>query len=93
MGLYLGEIKCEPVGLTVAGSEILGTYEAGTDEKTFEGIVRHNFSNNVPHGYTFFIQQGYEILSIGSGSSDYPYNAFVVYWPNRSNGQPYFLGP
>ena len=89
VGLWLLSLKAEPVGLTEAGSDILGTYEAGTEEKVFEGTVNHSFRNNVPHGYSFFIQQGDEILDIGSGSVFYPYNAFVVYWPNRSNGLPY----
>ena len=89
VGLWLGAIKGEPIGLTEAGTDILGTYEAGTEEKTFSGTVNHAFENNVPHGYSFFIQQGDEIINIGYGSSERPYNVFVVWWPFRSNGLPY----
>ncbi len=89
VGLWLGSIKGEPVGLVEAGSDILGIYTAGTEEKEFSGTVNHAFANNSAHGYSFFIQQGDEILDIGYGSSYYPYNVFAVYWPNRSNGRPY----
>ena len=89
VGLWLRELDGEPVGLTESSSEILGIYEAGTDEQVFSGTVNHGFENNVPHGYSFFIQQGDEIINIGYGSSGNPYNAFVVWWPFRSNGLPY----
>ena len=89
VGLWLGSLTGEPVGLTESGTEILGTYEAGTEEMKFSGSVNHAFANNSAHGYSFFIQQGDEILDIGYGSSNHPYNVFAVYWPNRSNGMPY----
>ena len=90
VGLWLLALSGEPVGLTEAGTEILGTYDAGSDEQVFSGTVNHSFSNNSAHGYSFFIQQGDEIVNIGYGSSNRPYNVFEVWWPNRSNGRPYF---
>ena len=86
---YMSDLKLVGIEEKPESKIVIGTYPAGSETMTFEGLATGNFNQGQAYGVVPAIISGetYRILNAG-GSGRY-YNPFIYWWPNRSNGAPY----
>lgn len=68
---------------------VVGTYPAGSESMTFEGMAAGNFDQGQAYGVVPAIISGENYWILDRGGSARYYNPFIYWWPNRSNGAPY----